>query len=96
MAGCGWSWVVSLKLWLIMGRGDKIMVDCGWYQQNCSWSWMVLDHKCIFYIFLNIFFIYIRKSKSLSAKYYQENKERLQIKASERYQNLSKEEKEKK
>ena len=35
-------------------------------------------------------------SKNLSAKYYQENKERLQKKARERYQNLSKEEKEKK
>ena len=38
--------------------------------------------------------IYIKMSKSLSAKRYQENKERLQIKARERYQNLSKEEKE--
>ena len=35
-------------------------------------------------------------SKTLSAKYYQENKERLQKKALERYQNLFKEEKEKK
>ena len=34
--------------------------------------------------------------KNLSAKYYQENKERLQIKARERYQNISKEEKGKK
>ena len=34
-------------------------------------------------------------SKNLSAKYYQENKERLLEKASERYQNLSKGEKEK-
>ena len=34
--------------------------------------------------------------KNLSAKYYQENKERLQKKARKRYQNLSKEEKEKK
>ena len=34
-------------------------------------------------------------SKNLSARYYQENKERLQKKAHERYQNLSKEEKEK-
>ena len=34
--------------------------------------------------------------KNFSAKYYQENKERLQKKACERYQNLSKEEKEKK
>ena len=32
--------------------------------------------------------------KYLSAKYYQENKERLQGKVVERYQNLSKEEKE--
>ena len=34
--------------------------------------------------------------KNLSAKYYQENKERPQEKARERYQNLSREEKEKK
>ena len=35
-------------------------------------------------------------SKTLSAKYYQENRERLQKKARKRYQNLSNEEKEKK
>ena len=35
-------------------------------------------------------------SKNLSAKYYLEDKERLQKKARQRYQNLSKEEKEKK
>ena len=35
-------------------------------------------------------------SKNLSAKYYQENKERLQKKPRERYQTLSKDEKEKK
>ena len=35
-------------------------------------------------------------SKTLLVKYYQENKERLQIKACERYQNILKEEKEKK
>ena len=34
-------------------------------------------------------------SKTLSAKYYQENKERLQKKARERYKNLFKEEQEK-
>ena len=34
-------------------------------------------------------------SKNSSAKYYQDNKERLQKKTIERYQNLSKEEKEK-
>ena len=35
-------------------------------------------------------------SKKLSAKYYQENKERIHKKACERYQNFSKEQKEKK
>ena len=51
----------------------------------------------IFYDFFYVFvFIYIKISKNLSAKYYQENKERLQKKACKRYQNLSKEEKEKK
>ena len=35
-------------------------------------------------------------SKTLSARFYQENKERLQKKACKKYQNLSKEEKEKK
>ena len=40
--------------------------------------------------FLIIFF------KDLSARYYQNNKERLQKSACERYQNLSKEDKEKK
>ena len=35
-------------------------------------------------------------SKNLSAKHYQENKERLQKKARDRYQNISKEEKDKK
>ena len=34
-------------------------------------------------------------SNNVSVKYYQENKERLQKKANERYQNLSKEEEEK-
>ena len=34
-------------------------------------------------------------SKNLSAKYYQENKERLQKKPCEKYENISKEDKEK-
>ena len=49
----------------------------------------------IFFIVI-IFSIYIKIFKNLSAKYYEENKERLQKKALERYQNLSKEEKNKK
>ena len=40
-----------------------------------------------------MFFIYVKLSKNVSAKYYQENKERLQKKARETYQNLSKEKK---
>ena len=43
-----------------------------------------------------LFFKCIKISKHLSAKYNQENKERLEKKSCERYQNLSKEEKEKK
>ena len=43
-----------------------------------------------------IFFTRKKRSKNLSAKYHQDNKERLQKKVCERYQNLSKEEKEKK
>ena len=42
--------------------------------------------------FLTIFFAYIKMSKDSSAKYYQNNKEKLQKKADERYQSLSKEE----
>ena len=38
-----------------------------------------------FLINTNFFFIYIKINKTLSAKYYQENKERLQKKALERY-----------
>ena len=37
--------------------------------------------------------IFLKMSKFLSAKYYQENKERLQKKPFKRYQNLSKKEK---
>ena len=39
------------------------------------------------------FFTYIKMSKDSSAKYYQDNEERLQRKARERYQSLPKEEK---
>ena len=44
---------------------------------------------------LKSFPISIKMSKNLSAKYFEEDKERLQKKASARYPNLSKEEKEK-
>ena len=57
-------------------------------------------NKFIFYnffdnFFYKFFFIYIKMSKNLSAKYCQENKERLQKKARQRCQNLSKEQKQK-
>ena len=45
--------------------------------------------------FYNFFFTHIKMSKDSSVKFYQNNKERLQRKACERYQSLSKEEKEK-
>ena len=49
------------------------------------------SNKSIFYKFFLIkFFIYIKISKNLSAKHYQENKERLQKKTRKRYQSHSK------
>ena len=66
------------------------------YLQKSSRNHLKMQKFVIFIIFFIIFLTYIRTSKNLSAKYYQENKERLQKKARERYQNLSKEEKEKK
>ena len=53
-------------------------------------------NKSIFYNFFLFFFLsYIYKiSKHLSANYFQENKERLQKKDCERYQNFSVDEKE--
>ena len=30
MAGLGWSWVVGVNLWLVVGDGRKIMVGRGW------------------------------------------------------------------
>ena len=52
------------------------------------------SNKFNFYIFFItfvsfFFFIYIKRSRNLSAKYNQENKERLQKKARESYQNRS-------
>ena len=55
----------------------------------------VISAILFFITFSIIFFIYIKTSKNLSDKYFQENKERLQKKARERYKNISKEENEK-
>ena len=53
------------------------------------------QHLLRLLIIFYIFFIYIKIPKDSSAKYYQNNKERLKKKARERYQSISKEEKEK-
>ena len=47
-----------------------------------------------FYNYFLISFIYVKISKNLSAKYYQENKKRLQKKTRGIYQHFSREEKE--
>ena len=56
------------------------------------------SNKSIFYnffykFFVKIFSTYIKVLQNLSAKYYEENKERIRKRAPERYQNLSKEKK---
>ena len=38
----GWLWVVEVKLWLVVGDGDKIMADRGWRRRNYAWSWVVV------------------------------------------------------
>ena len=55
----------------------------------------IIFYSCFKKLFFNSL-IYTKMSKNLSAKYYQENKEKMQKKARERCQNLFKEEKEKK
>ena len=57
---------------------------------------MTLFINFVIIIFYTFLFIYIKISKNLSAKYYQEKKERLQKRPCEKYQSFSKEEKEKK
>ena len=32
MAGCGWSKVVGVKLWLVVGGGGKIVAGRGWWR----------------------------------------------------------------
>ena len=36
-----WLWVAGVKLWLVVGGGDKIMADRGWWLRNFAWSWVV-------------------------------------------------------
>ena len=44
MAGCGWSRVVGVKLWLVLGDGDKIMTGCK-IMADSKWSWVVMDGR---------------------------------------------------
>ena len=57
MAGCGWSCVVGVKLWLAMGGGDEIIAGRGWLcvvaailwlvVGGCDWSWTVVGGRTI-------------------------------------------------
>ena len=59
-----------------------------------AFSCFLINKKFFFFFFFyNLFFICIKISNDSSAKYYKDNKERLQ-KARERYQSLSKGEQE--
>ena len=42
MAGCGWSWVVVAKFWLIVGCGSKIMAGRGWSWAVATKLWLVM------------------------------------------------------
>ena len=39
--GCGWLWVMVVKLWLVIGGGGKIMAGRGWRLQRYACSWVV-------------------------------------------------------
>ena len=34
--------MVGVKLWQLVGGGDKIMADRGWRRRNYAWSWVVV------------------------------------------------------
>ena len=34
--------MVGVKLWLVVGGGDKIMADRGWWWQNYTWSSVIV------------------------------------------------------
>ena len=38
IAGYGWSWVVAVKLWPVVGGGGKLMAGRGEWWQNYIWS----------------------------------------------------------
>ena len=54
MAGCGWSWVVRVDLWLVMRGGCEIMAGQGWWWEN--YGWLCPFDNQIQYSFLNVIF----------------------------------------
>ena len=83
---------------VLLIKSSKILVSLS--GTEILWIiWIMTNLTCSIFLSFNNFFIivftYIKMSKDSRAKYYQNNKKRLQKKARERYQNLSKEEKEK-
>lgn len=51
MAGCGWFWVVVIKLWLNVGCIDKIVAIGGGckIRAGCGWLWMVAQFSIVHY-----------------------------------------------
>ena len=52
IAALGWSWVVSVRLWLVVGGSGKIMAGRGWSWvfvdgRTIWWSWVVVDGRTI-------------------------------------------------
>ena len=41
MAGCGWLWVVLVKLWLVVDRRDSWWQNFGLPVSGCGWLWVV-------------------------------------------------------
>ena len=42
MADCGWSWMVGVKLWLVVDGGSKIMAGRGWSRVVVTKLWLVV------------------------------------------------------
>ena len=45
MADCGWSWMVGVKLWLVVDGGSKIMAGRGWSRVVVTKLWLVVDGR---------------------------------------------------
>ena len=45
MAGRGWSWVLGMKLWLVVGVEDEIMAGRGWSWVMAAKLWLVVSGR---------------------------------------------------